>query len=219
MRNINTPKYWEERFSTGDWDAVGGREQTRSFAEAQIKYIKLGRNFNGTILDFGCGLGDAMPVYRMAYPHASLVGADISSAAIKQCVEKYGEIASFICSDHEGIPNADVIISSNVLEHLDNDVQVAQSLTRKCDKLFITVPYREELLIEEHVNTYHKHYFKELGAYRTKIFASIGWSQFGWKSVGYEIYFKNILRPLLNRKKIRRRMQIMFLFDNRQTPA
>lgn len=51
MKNINTKQYWEERFMTGDWESKGGENQTKQFAESQIKYIELSSNFSGTILE------------------------------------------------------------------------------------------------------------------------------------------------------------------------
>lgn len=94
--NINTKNYWENRFATGDWEDKLGRNQTRQFAETQKQYLKIAPGFSGTLLDFGCGLGDAMPIYRTAYPHASLIGMDISEAACRKCKEKYGSFAHFL---------------------------------------------------------------------------------------------------------------------------
>ena len=64
MENINTKEYWEKRFSTGDWEKSKGKTQTEDFAKSQVKYLNISKNFSGTILDFGCGLGDAFPVYK-----------------------------------------------------------------------------------------------------------------------------------------------------------
>ncbi|MDX8412753.1 MAG: hypothetical protein R8J85_01570 [Mariprofundales bacterium] len=74
--NINTKAYWDDRFSSGDWEEKRGRWQTESFAKGQIEHLKISSDFKGTILDFGCGLGDAMPIYRQSFPLAKLIGMD-----------------------------------------------------------------------------------------------------------------------------------------------
>jgi cyclopropane fatty-acyl-phospholipid synthase-like methyltransferase len=83
MININTKKYWDNRFEQ-NWEKQNGRLQTQSFAESQMTLLELSSDFSGTILDFGCGLGDAMPVYKRSFPKAKLIGVDISSVGIKK---------------------------------------------------------------------------------------------------------------------------------------
>lgn len=214
MNIINTQGYWDEIFLSGYWDSVGGREQTQSFAKKQTQYFKVNEEFSGTILDFGCGLGDAFKVYKKKYPFAKFIGVDFSISAIEKCIKHYGPIADFICTDHLGCPDSDVIITSNVLEHLDNDQEVARSLLSKCRDLYIVVPYREQHLISEHLRAYDKHSFDALSPIRTKVFASKGWSQYGIKSCWWQIYIKNILRPIFRKPTLRRRMQILYHFHN-----
>jgi SAM-dependent methyltransferase len=213
--NINTQVFWDSRFAGGYWENLGGRTQTRDFAEAQSKYIALPKKFAGTLLDFGCGLGDAIPVYRKYFPAARLVGVDFSEAAIDKCRESYGSIAQFVCGDHQGCPEADVIVTSNVLEHLENDQEVASILLSKSKELYIVVPYREQYLIDEHLRAYDKHSFDALSPVRVKAFASRGWSQYGIRSRWWEFHTKNLLRPCLGKPLLRRRMQVMFHFHNK----
>jgi len=89
MTNINTKSYWNNRFAYGDWEQKRGRNQTKQFAVSQIPKLNIPENFSGTILDFGCGLGDAFSIYRKAYPKATLIGLDISKEAINKCKETY----------------------------------------------------------------------------------------------------------------------------------
>lgn len=213
--NINTKNYWENRFATGDWEAKRGRTQTRQFAQSQIKYLKIAANFKGTILDFGCGLGDAIPVYRSAYPFATLTGMDISQSAIIQCRERYGSIAEFRQGNYIDVPEVNVIIASNIFEHLSEDIEVATYLTTKCHDLFIITPYKECLSPgTEHINSYDENYFKSLGTYDYSIFDSKGWGSHGW-NFWLKQGPKNILRPFLGKKIVRRQKQIMFHFHAR----
>lgn len=212
--NINTRKFWDDRFASGEWEAVDGRSQTANFAITQSRKFNIPYNFTGSILDFGCGLGDALPVYRKKYSLAKLIGVDFSSAAVEKCVVLYGAIADFICADHSACPDADVIITSNVLEHLENDQLVAQSLLSKCRDLYVIVPYREQYRISEHLRSYDKSSFDALSPCGIKVFASKGWSQYGLRNLWWEFYIKNLLRPIFKKPTLRRRMQILYHFHN-----
>jgi len=79
-RNINTKEYWESRFISGDWQAKAGRMQTANFAREQVSRLRIASSYSGTILDYGCGLGDAIPIYHKFFPHAQLIGCDISDS-------------------------------------------------------------------------------------------------------------------------------------------
>ena len=95
MNNINTKAYWDNRFKA-DWEKKSGRSQTADFAKDQIPYFDISSDFDGSILDFGCGLGDAIPIYKKSYPNAKLYGVDISSVGIEKCkkIWKYGRLYS-----------------------------------------------------------------------------------------------------------------------------
>jgi SAM-dependent methyltransferase len=218
MNNINTKLYWNSRFKSGDWEIKQGREQTRLFALTQIDYLLIPEQFSGVILDFGCGLGDALPVYRKKYPKAKLIGMDISNEAIEKCKAKFGNIAEYQQGDHTNVPSVDIIISSNVFEHLTDDKYIAESLLKLTRELVIIVPYKEFIDNSngEHVNSYDEYSFSNLGEYTFKIFPSFGWSEYGW-NLWWHIRFKNIFRKILMQKTKQRKMQIMFHFYNKSS--
>ena len=210
MININTKKYWDDRFAQ-NWEKRNGRVQTQRFAEAQIPYLDLPPDFNGTILDFGCGLGDAIPLYKKSFPKAKLIGVDISSIAINKCREKFGDIAEFICGSAKEIQFVDVIISSNVFEHLSDDTQVLKNICLKANIIYIIVPYREHPLSVEHVNTYDEYYFDELKPKWFKIFLSKGWTEYGVRLI--KLIVLNGIRIIKGKKPKKRSKQIIFCFD------
>jgi SAM-dependent methyltransferase len=213
--NINTYNYWERRFSTGDWEAKQGREQSTSFARKLVQYLGIPASFPGTILDFGCALGDAIPVYRAAYPFASLIGMDMSPTAIEKCKENHGHIAHFFRGDYRDVPDVDVIIASNIFEHLTNDVDIALHLLTKCSDLYIMVPYKEMIWPGgEHINAYDEKSFSQLDPLRHVVLTCKGWSQRGW-DLWFNVHAKNILRLLLGRPTVRPRRQILFHFVRR----
>lgn len=208
---INSEEYWNDRFESNGWEEAGGRLQSRNFALSQSTRFCIKPNFDGTILDFGCGLGDAIPVYHALFPESKLIGIDLSNEAIKLCREKYGEIADFKQGDHLSVTNIDIIVSSNVLEHLSNHLNVTKVLLSKCKELYITVPYREDPLCSEHVNSYDETTFQSIGCPQWEVFHCKGWSQYGWE-LYYHLYFKNIFRPFFGKKIVSRKKQIMFSF-------
>lgn len=210
--NVNTKSYWENRFSTGDWENKDGFSQTRQFAESQLPFFGIPSSFDGTFCDFGCGAGDAFPLYRAAWPRASLMGVDISEAAIDICRRRFGDIATFRSGDVSCVPRTDVIISSNTFEHLDNDKDIARQLLEKCNDLFIIVPFREQLAFTaetEHVNAYDLDSFDALGCVERNIFRSKGWGVHGLSAI-YHVDIKNLIRPLVGKRLVSRQYQIMY---------
>ncbi len=119
---VNTKEYWDRRFYSGDWEINFGSQQTESLTKGQLPYINVSPNFIGTILDFGCWLGDSFSIYKNAFPTATFIGIDISTSAIERCKSKFSSIASFLQGDYRSVPKADIIITSNVLEHIPNDL-------------------------------------------------------------------------------------------------
>ena len=208
--NINTKEYWENRFASKDWEGKGGRLQTIHFAKDIVQLINIPSDFSGKILDFGCGLGDAMPIYREHFERASLIGVDHTKAAISKCKEKYDDIAEFIECDHLEIPQADVIISCAVFEHLSDQMEITKNLLTKCTDLYIFVPYKEIIVPgKEHVNSYDDNSFNDFEKFNSTVFVSKAWSQYGLR-LWLNVYLKNILRPFFDKKIIRRKRMIMF---------
>ena len=212
-KNINTREYWEGRFASGDWENASGRIQTRDFAEALIPHLGLDEAFRGTLLDFGCGLGDALPVYRRHFPGAELLGMDISEHAVHKCRQRYGDIAQFAQGEAAQAPEADIIVTSNVLEHLNDDIGTVRALLAKCRCLFVVVPYREWPLDAEHVRSYDDSSFAALSPVERVVFASRSWSEFGWR-LWRRVYLKNVLLALTGRRCRRRKLQVCYRFSS-----
>lgn len=216
LENINTKNYWDQRFGSGDWEKKGGYSQTKLFAQSQIPMFHMKKEFNGTICDFGCGAGDAFPLYRENYPNATLIGVDFSDTAIELCRAKFNSIAKFVTGDVSTVPEVDVLIASNVLEHLENDKEIAKQLLERCNHLYIIVPFREALyqgVESEHINSYDLNSFDFLGKVDKQVFKSKGWGPPSGLSSLYHIDLKNIVRFLLGGKISKRYKQIMYLIQ------
>ncbi len=214
MNNIrpetNSAQYWEQRFQTGDWEKKRGRTQTHAFARCFVPHLRMAHTFAGRILDFGCALGDALPVYRTAFPQAQLLGMDISQAAVDACRRRYDALATFVQGDYRAAPEAEVIIVSNVMEHLANYRDIALELQRRCRQLYVVVPYREVLTPgTEHVNTFDEHAFDWLGTIECHTFPAHEWSEYR-ANLWINVYLKNLLRPFFGRPFRRRNRLIVF---------
>ena len=74
---MNTTQRWEDYFRHG-WEQNNGRSQTHLFARHFLKRVRL-PPWARTLLDVGCGMGDAMPEFYARYPNLRLTGCDVSS--------------------------------------------------------------------------------------------------------------------------------------------
>ena len=169
MSNINTKEYWENRFHSGSWN-IGGQRQTREYAKGNVKNMNLSSEFSGTILDFGCAQGDAIPIYKEAFPNAKIFGIDISESAIKTCIDRFGDIADFTSGDYSNITEKDIIIASHIMEHISDDKDIIRNILPKCKNLFVFVPYKENPLYHEHVNYYDDDYYNDFDVVSVKPF-------------------------------------------------
>jgi SAM-dependent methyltransferase len=214
MENINTKDYWNKRFKTDNpksWEKLGGESQTIKYAKQIVQCLGMPIDFQGTILDFGCAMGDAMPIYLSKYPMANYLGIDFSEEAIRCCLEKYqidkykGRI-KFLVGNIDNVPIVDVIIISHVLEHLSNDKDIVYTLLQKCQDLYIAVPFNEKIEKGgEHINSYNFSTFDYLKdkkgclvdtyIFNTRLNIKQKIMSF------YNIEIKNILRPLLKKAK------------------
>lgn len=211
--NINTKDYWETRFSTQDWAQKGGNTQSLGHAQRFVEHLGIPRDFSGTICDFGCAEGDAFPVYQTTWPNAKLTGVDFAPRAVERAKGKYGNFSTFLCGDYTKVPNSDVIISAHTFEHLDNDVEVLHALLEKCANLFVIVPYRESPLGLEHLRGYDETSYAQI--------PPEGWSvcKAGWQlrsiNLFYQVYLKNLARPLFGKPIARMPKQIVFRFSGK----
>lgn len=121
---INSRAYWDRRFSV-DWDERGGPDQSRFFASIMLEWLSPGlrrevHEQGWSICDWGCAEGDGTAVLASAFPSSRVSGVDLAPAAIAKASERYPAI-SFRPNDAENLADAsDVVVTSNVLEHLDD---------------------------------------------------------------------------------------------------
>ena len=123
-------------------------------------------NENDTILDVGCGNGAL--TYDVATKAKKVVGIDLSEKNISIAKMKYSrENIEYIHGNAlTDLPNErfDVIILSNVLEHIDKRVEFLIALKKLAPKFLIRVPmlnrswidlYKKELGLEYRLDKTH----------------------------------------------------------------
>lgn len=163
---INSKEYWENRFATGDWDDFGGQEQTRFFYQLALDNLPQWlisdiQENDLSIVDIGCAEGAGTDLFKRKFSRSRVVGVDFSEAAINQAKERYRQ-CEFECNDINDIQERfDVIISSNVLEHLKDPFIQLDRLVELVDKYCIIIlPFQEEKLHEEHFTRFDYDSFK-----------------------------------------------------------
>jgi SAM-dependent methyltransferase len=169
--NPNTRERSEFVFAEdGHWEKNRGPDQTRRFAEFFHRKVWIPwASFS--VLDVGCGLGDALLVWHQKYPSAELHGCDVAETAVKRCQARYGGFARLFRASFEELEGFwDVIYCSNVLEHFEQHVEIAEALLLRCKVLFLLTPFgelRDESLLkpdgkEYHVATFYRDSFDAL---------------------------------------------------------
>jgi O-antigen biosynthesis protein len=157
---INSPDYWNKRFFE-DWIAKGGRKQTAFFAELccrelpdwLVEEVRAGKS---AIFDYGCALGDALPVLQRAFPEAPIRGGDVAQVGLglARALHPGFEFVD-VTEIGEASKIADIVYCSNTLEHFENWREILHRLSRHARKyLLVMVPFEEEDRIDEHFCTF-----------------------------------------------------------------
>ncbi|QTB98583.1 methyltransferase domain-containing protein [Alcaligenes sp. SORT26] len=162
--DINTKKYWENRFAT-DWADNLGPEQSKFFATVAMDnlpswLIQVIRSDGLAVADWGCAQGDGLNVLTNFFNPKKLTGIDFSSESIATAKSKYPELEFLDQNwlDDQGlddIKSYDFIFSSNTLEHFHNPFDVLIRISEKAELgLILALPYRELDRIDEHFFTF-----------------------------------------------------------------
>jgi ubiquinone/menaquinone biosynthesis C-methylase UbiE len=210
MTAINSREYWNNRFHTNDWRKRGGNRQSRIQAWHFVETIRLEDGFAGSIADVGCAEGDAMEVYSTKWPNARLFGYDFSESAIQNARQRLSDIARFEVAEFEAVPFHDIIICSHVLEHLQDHDKVIETLARKCQKLFVVVPFEENPIDVEHLRVYGKGSYSHLKPI-SEVVCDSAW-HLPMHHRLFRVYILNAVRFALGRPIWRKHKQIVYEF-------
>src|SRR5579872_1702768 len=158
--DINSVGYWNRRFFE-DWIAKGGRRQTEFFAELCVRELPEWltaelRARRASIFDYGCALGDALPVWRREYPHSPISGGDVAQVGLGLARALHPDFAfADIGAIAAGEPLADLIYCSNTLEHFGDWRPLLDRIGSLAGAyVVIVVPFEEAEPIDEHAATF-----------------------------------------------------------------
>lgn len=156
MKDINSKKYWDNRFKTRNWDDFGGSEQTSFFSKVLLKNlpkwihkkIQLERL---SIVDLGCAEGELTKQLKEVFKNSKILGVDFSKDAIEIARKRFNNVEFEVSSIEDFNKIYDVSMCSNVLEHFYNPFEQLKKIFKQTSKIaVIMMPFQEENLHEEH---------------------------------------------------------------------
>jgi SAM-dependent methyltransferase len=152
--NINTPDYWDAEWSQR-------QERIMPIYDPILNLIKENKNGNDPIkvLDFGCGRGDFLSMLH-SDNDIDAIGMDYSPKAIEVCRQR-GFKAEL---GDRPTPGWDVIVCTEVLEHVDDDDQLIRTMLECANTVIYSVPWDclPPGLEPEHRRVYTKEYVKRI---------------------------------------------------------
>lgn len=166
MKDINSKKYWDERFKTGSWDTLGGSEQTSFFSNVLLKnlpkwvYDKIYLE-NLSIVDLGCAEGEMTKQLKNIFRNSKVLGVDFSEDAIEIAKEKFNDIEFEVNSIESFNKIYDVSMCSNVLEHFHKPFEQLDRIFKQTSKIvIIMMPFQEKNLHKEHFYSFDYNDYK-----------------------------------------------------------
>lgn len=134
-------KLWkDEWYGSHNYDPTSA-----SIKRILLKVIE--KNCTGkSLIDVGCGEGRLLDLIRKNFDLDDISGADFSKEALNLAEKKGLDVFNADLTDINTFPPKkwDLVICSEVLEHIDDDILALQNLRKLMNensKLIITVPY------------------------------------------------------------------------------
>jgi 2-polyprenyl-3-methyl-5-hydroxy-6-metoxy-1,4-benzoquinol methylase len=134
-KNINTSEYWDEIWK------IESRETWRIYPETNKRIVEI-IGSNKEVLEIGCGVGVLLK--QIMNNNNEVTGIDISSFAISLLKE------DGIRGIQSILPNIplddnifDIVVGTEILEHMDNDKELLMQCNRVCKnggKIIFVVP-------------------------------------------------------------------------------
>jgi len=109
-----------------------------------MKLIRLLPEKPKTIADLGCGNGKLLNYLHTRIRNVKFLGSDLSDQGVEQCKRRFPN-GLFVQQDLTQISNpfqqvVDLVVCSEVIEHLEDDQSAFASFSLMCRYLIITVP-------------------------------------------------------------------------------
>jgi len=194
------------------------KEEYRSYSQeerhemkpsSKIRYniiLKLIKKYNmsGSLMDIGCGGGNLLRRISSKYPERfeKLHGIDCREIKLTKGFKDRGIyiFKSDITKPHDFNDKYDVIVCSEVLEHITNwkrAVENIKNLLKEDGKVIITVPFLKENWTKHDAAVGHLRRFgyKQIETYLEKLNFKI-LESFGWGTILYRFYCNLILNKI-----------------------
>ena len=156
IKQINNPRYWNDKWSTKKTGGNYGQNQYYFLAHE----INLKESF--TCLDLGCGRGAGVGWLTTVFPEAKFLGIDFAETAIEAAGKKFkkNKNLSFKCGDiykmDFDFQSFDYILMIELLEHLRWPGKMLGKFVRLCNKtIYISIP-STNWQCDEHLYAYGK---------------------------------------------------------------
>jgi len=160
MAELNSKEYWEARFASKDWDVNGGKEQALFFAKLACSlmpdFLKKDLLENAwTVIDVGCASGEGTAYFAEQFPSCHFIGQDFSESAIQSAKEAFDNCEFAVSDVYKDSMAADVVYSSNTLEHLQNPQEIMVRMCQHAKNYVVhLLPFEDPLRIPEHINIF-----------------------------------------------------------------
>jgi SAM-dependent methyltransferase len=156
---MGSRKWWDYQLAHS-WEINGGPAQTSYFMRELIDHLPMPelnflRSNSLSILDWGCATGEGVAILGHTFPLCRVAGMDIALSAVETAQARFPQY-EFMLTEEGEIPRPfDVVLTSNVLEHLDAPLTAARQQALNSRLLYlILVPYWEYPRMYEHSTTF-----------------------------------------------------------------
>lgn len=184
--DIYAQRYWDERYSVyNEWNR--SIDMTRDFFSIISQYEQFNDVFAkaNSLLEIGCGLGEASNLAKTRYPISKVAGTDVSTKAIELAKKAFNISGlSFYMHDARKVhpEQFDLTMCVNVLQHFKNPYLLVDNMLAVSKHCVITVPNDQPVTdgYEDeggpgHVFMFNKKTFDKYNVKSWVIYKTAGW--------------------------------------------
>ncbi len=110
-----------------------GGEKGEYFSQYKAEFLarRVGKGFQGRILDYGCGIGLLSEVLLRRFPRSTIDGFDVSALSIKHVPDTLKKQGRFTSDINQLAGGYDLLVMANVLHHIEKSDREKEIITLK----------------------------------------------------------------------------------------